>query len=160
MQKRAVVLTVLLVLPLAAILGNPNEFLFDAVNYDNLELVKALLQEGADPNLRNEFDDTVLMRACVYNTGYEIAKLLITYGADVNARNTFGITALMNACESGNLDIIKLLIKKGAKVNAKTILEYNIGGIFYPKNFTALAIAEKNGFVQLVKYLKKHKALK
>lgn len=79
------------------------------------ELVKMLLDRGADVNAKDSEGATALMMV-----GYgwiDVAKVLLDKGADVNARDNEGTTVLMkHACDA---DIVKLLLDKGANVNAK-----------------------------------------
>ena len=77
-----------------------------------LEIMKVLINAGADVNARNRSYSTALH----YNyTDIEKFKLLIQSGADVNARNMYGRTPLFGAGEKN----IKLYIKAGADVNAR-----------------------------------------
>ena len=77
-----------------------------------LEIMKVLINAGADVNARNRSYSTALH----YNyTDIEKFKLLIQSGADVTARNMYGRTPLFGAGEEN----IKLYIKAGADVNAR-----------------------------------------
>ena len=89
-----------------------------AANGDNPEIVKALIDAGANINAKNGGGWTALMFAV---TKPEIAKVLIAAGANVNAKNNFGSTVLMIAVrdDASNLNVIKELISAGANVNAK-----------------------------------------
>ena len=105
-----------------------------AAEAGQLEMVKYLINKGADVNSRNNIKDTPLKRACSMMTEkkeqavvyYTIAKLLIEHGADVNAK--CGISAwggfdlnqtpLHSAAENGNFEMVKLLVEHGADVNA------------------------------------------
>lgn len=156
MINKASIIILLLIMPFIFVYGDdPNDSLFDSINYDNIDLLISLLKKGADPNLKNEYGVPALTRACEYQTGYKNAELLISYGADVNGKDDYGITALMMSSYYGYKDIVELLVSKGANINIKTLKEYNIGGIFFPKNSTALTIAAENGQPEIVKILKK-----
>ena len=76
-----------------------------------LEIMKVLINAGADVNARNRSYSTALH----YNYGIEKLKLLVQAGADVNARNMYGRTPLFGARD----EKIKLYIKAGADVNAR-----------------------------------------
>jgi serine/threonine protein kinase len=82
-------------------------FLFDN---QNQEIVKLLIEKGADVNAQDHSDETALM----HTNELKIAKLLIEKGADVNIQDANGRTALMHTI---NKEIAKLLIEKGADVN-------------------------------------------
>ena len=84
-----------------------NSPLWAAIQWHHLEVVKLLLESGADVNFRLDNTDTVLHRAidgAAYETfdkdfkgsepPIDIIQLLIDYGADVNAKDKFGLTPL------------------------------------------------------------------
>jgi beta-lactamase regulating signal transducer with metallopeptidase domain len=87
-----------------------------AVRRGNLELVKKLLEEGADINLSSPGDGNPLINACLYGKE-QIALFLIDKGADVNALVEGDETPLINACRNGNLRIVQYLFTHGAKVD-------------------------------------------
>ncbi|MEM4720009.1 MAG: ankyrin repeat domain-containing protein, partial [Candidatus Bilamarchaeaceae archaeon] len=91
-----------------------NSKLIEAANTGNAELVKRLIERGADVNAETRFGETVL-RYALEKGHTEIAKLLIERGADVNAKNKDGWTALMYALVKGHTEIAELLRKAGAK---------------------------------------------
>jgi ankyrin repeat protein len=113
--------------------------LIDAVRSNDLNQVRPLLNNGANPNASGD-RMTALMYAS-QNGHLETAKLLIDKGADVNSKD--GMTALMYAAQNGHLEIAKLLIDEGADVNAKRFY----GGM------TALMYASKEGNLEVVKTL-------
>jgi ankyrin repeat protein len=80
-----------------------------------LDIVRSLLEDGADVNEWNEDHRTPLH--CI--PGVEIAKLLIEYGADVNSPDRTGWTPLHIALHYGLLDLVYVLLDHGADVNAK-----------------------------------------
>ena len=92
--------------------------LMQAVLYGDLDSVRLLLQQGADPNVRNEVGATALMWAV---DDLEKTRLLIEHGADVNARSNDARTPLLIAAGLfGNTDIVKLLLDRGADLAAKS----------------------------------------
>jgi len=97
----------------------PSQFsLNEAVQLNDIVLVKALLDSGSDINEKDELDETPLHTAAV--GGYrEIASLLIEKGADVNARDVRGLTPLHAAAWMGYPEIVALLITHGADINAR-----------------------------------------
>jgi uncharacterized protein len=80
--------------------------LIDAVKAGDVETVRTLLREGADPNTRVALRDPTLPRM----RGLKIATLLIMMDA-------YGDTALMLASKSGNEQITQLLLEHGADIN-------------------------------------------
>ncbi len=75
---------------------------------DNLDLVRLLVEQGADINIPNENGDTPLMDAADLGK-IVILKYLLENGADVNIKNDADHSALDIAIEKGHVDIIKLL---------------------------------------------------
>jgi ankyrin repeat protein len=82
------------------------------------EIVKLLLDNGADINIRDSFRRTPLLFCMKHD---RIAVLLISRGADVNMPDEIGATPLHVAASLGKRDIAKLLLEKGANVNSKEI---------------------------------------
>ena len=96
---------------------NPNsEFsgknpLKSAIFNDNSELVKLLLENGANPNFRFVDGSTPLIVAA-HKDNPEIVELLLQYGADVKIKDTKGITALTLAKMHNCTEVIELLSEK------------------------------------------------
>lgn len=100
--------------------------LIDAVDCGNVEIVKYLVENGADmENMNNIWGNTALMKianaVCVKSEiCIEIAQYLLDKGANINAKTRNGWTALMYASDYGYLDMVKFLVKNGADINAIT----------------------------------------
>lgn len=118
---------------------------------DRKDLVKLLLEHGADPNVEFEHfyaRSTLLIRASVHGW-VEIIKLLLDYGADVNAKDGYKMTALMSAINKQNpntFDTVKILLDNGADVNAEASSRHGIP-------YTALTVAQTKGFDDIVELL-------
>jgi ankyrin repeat protein len=100
-----------------------NKYGFTALMYaDRPILVFVLIENGANPDIRDEQGKTALMRAIDHGL-IDVAKSLISNGANVNIRDNNGRTALMYAVSSAgtglalSTDFIGSLIKGGANVN-------------------------------------------
>ena len=116
---------------------------------DHLDFIRALLEAGADPNLRmnsstetrtifthqwlREEGATPFLRAA-QSSDLDLMKLLLEYGADPNIKTTDGVTPLMVASgiawvqgvtfewsEEANLETIRLLFELGNQVNDQDI---------------------------------------
>ena len=91
----------------------------DTVVYrdDSLNVVKALLAHGADPNAYvGEKGDSLLMYACLYCPD-AIKLALIEGGANVKAKDASGRTALLYELareKNASVDVIKAMLAKGA----------------------------------------------
>jgi len=94
-----------------------------------LEIVKFLIQNGADVNAEDKYGFTPLMYAASqYNPA--VVKLLLDNNADVNAQNKDKKTPLMKLLRAStnrfenttnSLDIAKMLLEKGADPNAQAV---------------------------------------
>ena len=97
--------------------ANKRTALMIAAMSDRIEVMKVLLENGADPNIVDKNLYSPLMVASIRNN-YEIVKLLVEHGAKLNLKNRGGETALMLAQNQDEKDqnednkkIIELLEK-------------------------------------------------
>jgi ankyrin repeat protein len=103
-----------------------------AAEVNNFDVIKALVEAGADPLIATERGTTPLMMAAGAGTdvqrerapeeravAIETAKFLVEHGADVNAAGQYGWTALHAATYQGMNDLIEYLVSKGAKIDQK-----------------------------------------
>lgn len=86
----------------------------------NAEIVKVLLENGADPNQRDESGDAPLHDRNLWQKQGFVAALLAG-GADPNLPGLGGSTPLHIAVSVGNEPMAELLLRHGANVNARTI---------------------------------------
>ncbi len=143
---------------------------------DPLELIKALLKKGADPNLKTDtvpvhglmqfdaswvnFDgETPFVRAAL-SGDIEVMRLLLESGADPNIATVQGSTALMAAAginwipgqtftrgEADYVEAVKLCLDRGAPVNASNSL-----------GLTAMHGAANRGWTSIMQILADHGA--
>jgi len=86
-----------------------------AVLYADAATLERLIQQGADPNKRNDAGATALMWAAL---DLEKTRVLVAHGADVNAKSDDARTPLMIAAgRPGGAPIVKLLLDHGANPN-------------------------------------------
>ena len=90
--------------------------LFIAVENDNAETLKCLIDGGADVNKTDSDNNSMLMLAVECDKS-ACAEYLIEAGADVNCRNEKGDTALFVAVQNKNAQILDSLITAGVDVN-------------------------------------------
>jgi ankyrin repeat protein len=105
-------------------------FLRSALSGDT-NVMRLLLEHGADPNISTMAGTTALMAAAGVNwtvaqtytvskdSLMEAIKICLEHGADVNAVNSMGLTAVMGAANRGSDEIIKYLVEKGAHLDVK-----------------------------------------
>ena len=90
----------------------------EAIKQNDIIIVRALIDAGADVNARNPYGETPLHIACV--RGFQkIISLLIAEGADVNARDRRALTPLHAAAWGGHKETVAFLIATGAEVDVR-----------------------------------------
>jgi ankyrin repeat protein len=84
-------------------------------NFESIDIVRLLLENGAEVNTQNKTGFSALLASCI-NQCTDIVKLLLQVGADVNTIDMHGCTPLKCALRHGDDDIgiVKLLLKYGA----------------------------------------------
>ena len=99
-----------------------NTLLMHAIKNNNVEIIKYLINKGADVNAKDCKNNTVLIQAVSQISDSNIIELLINAGADVKAEDNNGFDCLGYAVlNNTNEEIIKLLINKG--LNVKKVYE-------------------------------------
>jgi uncharacterized protein len=105
----------------------------------DLELVKLLLDRGADPTIISKDGETMLSAAAglAFIHGYhrgklpeerlQVVTLFVELGNDVNQPDDYGITPLMAAANIGDIPVIQYLIDKGADLAAHDLGKKNDG---------------------------------
>lgn len=88
-----------------------------ASKYGYLEMVKYLVEKGADVNERHLLDYWTALMFASGADHLNIVKYLVEHGAELDLQDARGYTALMWA--RGHFDIIKYLVEKGADVTLR-----------------------------------------
>ena len=101
-----------------------NTALTVAADHCNLEIVRLLIEKGANVNVKdnNKLTPVLMIFRCAEENekaSLEIFKLLVSRGADVNVRDEDNETLLMRACEDDSVEGVKLLLEAGADPNLK-----------------------------------------
>jgi ankyrin repeat protein len=106
------------------------------------EVIKVLLELGADPNPEDIFPPaTPLMRAVSYGT-VNAVRALLKGGLDPNKRYPRGLTALSLAAQYGRTENVEALLDAGAIIDRR---EHN--------ESTALMVAAHKGYLEIVRLL-------
>ena len=121
-----------------------NTLLILACCYRCEDLVRIMLNKGADPNAVNNSGSCCLHFACHKDSSsLVIAKSLLSHGANPDVHEMqYGCTPLHYCATAGNIEFCKLLISKGAQVSS---VDYY--------NMTCVDYARDSGNVELVAYL-------
>ena len=135
----------LIVLGVALILsgegGRDDPGLVDAARKADWDVVRSLLEEGADVNAAAGDGSTPLQWASYWDD-LQSVDLLIRAGADVNAPSDLGVTPLWSAAENGSAAVAQRLLDAVADPNAALL-----------SGETPVMTAARGGHVDVVKLL-------
>lgn len=113
-----------------------------AAAYQQIEMIKNLVEKGANLNLEIECDIPHPLLMAVDQCNTPLMDLLLDYKSNPNIKDNQGHTPLLIATEKGNLESVKKLIAHGADVN------------YQLNKKTPLQIAYENDHQELVDFLK------
>jgi len=125
---------------------NGESFLFSAIGarkeYSNMEIIRYLVEVGADVNDHDRCGFTPLFAACLYGQ-LDIVKYLVESGADINKKTDKGSSPILFAAKSQDAyKIVRYLVENGADYKTK------------PKKLNSLlTIVTLNLDVETTKYL-------
>lgn len=122
------------------VFGGP---LFIAAGLYNSNIVKVLLDRGADPDLIGESGDKTPLHQATLVGSIENIDLLVNASANIEKHNARGKTALHVASGDGNLNAIKLLLEAGADIDAVNDVTQT----------TPILSATLNGWSEAVRFL-------
>ncbi len=119
-----------------------------AATLGHYDIVKMLIEAGADVNVTIALANTTPLYWAISNKHSETAKLLISKGADVNIEDERGTSPLLLAVYRNELELVQILIDKKAVINP--IKDENCD--------TPLHAAAFKGELEMVKLLMAHGA--
>ncbi|XP_053951467.1 serine-rich adhesin for platelets [Anastrepha ludens] len=90
-----------------------------AAELGHMEIVSLLLNHGADPNICDNDNNTVLHWATLHNNGLETVTMLLQASTDCNVQNVDGDTPLHIACRHSITRLCIALIANGADLMVK-----------------------------------------
>jgi ankyrin repeat protein len=108
------------------------------------EIIRLLVDHGAQVNASNRFGATALMCA-VSRT--ENVRALLERGADVKARTSHGGTALVAATRYGNVNAMKILLAAGADTSSSQIRRALFSASFFSTNPAVREVLRAAGVV-------------
>lgn len=85
----------------------------------HFEVVKYLVEHGAEVDGRDNFRDKTALLAAAFDGHYDIVKYLHEHGASINVQAVNGWTPLHDAAYIGNFEIVKYLVDEGADLSLK-----------------------------------------
>jgi hypothetical protein len=121
-----------------------NTLLLLACQYRCEDLVRIMLNKGANPNALNLSGACCLHFACYRESAsYPIAKILLQNGANPDiAETSFGCTPLHYCAGNGDIEFCKLILSYGAQINAVDYYSY-----------TCVDYAKEAGFEDVANFL-------
>jgi len=125
-------------------IAGSKEILMEAAEGGSVEVVKFLMEKGADPNEKGTHGGTPLHEAA--RKGHiEVVKLLLDAGASASAKEEYtGAVPLMRAVDAENLECVKVILE-----NAKDTIDIRDS---YHKR-SALLMAIKDNKIEIAHYL-------
>lgn len=107
--------------------GKPYNHLFD----ERVDLVKNLLAEGLDVNLKNKKGDTPIAQLFLVQGGKNgnmnlLAKVLLDAGADVNTVTSKNLSLINHATRLRYDELVRLLLDEGAVIDDNTLNDMNL----------------------------------
>jgi ankyrin repeat protein len=104
-----------------------------AVLYDKPDVVKLLIDSGADINLFDDRDSTPLIMAILENKN-DLANILIDRGANLNMKDIYGRTPLHFAAQKKNSFVLQKLLEN-PEIKIESMDSVNVSPLSYAATF-------------------------
>ncbi len=130
-----------------------SEALFTAIENDDVEMVRVLVEAGADVNAAEGFGGNTPLHEAVEKGDAEIVKILVAAGADVEAEGFMSRTPLSLAAEEGATEIMLILLGPGPEAGTSADGEDKEAASVPPMGSEALFTAIENDDVEMVRVL-------
>lgn len=121
--------------------------IFTAAQKNQIEIVRALLAAGANPNIARSSDNCSPLFAAADKGNTECIKLLIEAKANVNAPLKNGATATLYAAKNNHLEALRVLLDAGADLNLRS-----------SDGYSPLMVAVEAGNIECAELLLEHGA--
>lgn len=122
---------------------------------NNVDGVRALLELGADPNMKLGDDFSSMWHASGFGGHPDILRLMIEHGGNLNQDDASGISLLMRAYETKQMDSFNYLLEQGADVNYVTSI--GVTAIEYANDSpTILKLLQHGANVHLDRVIRNH----
>lgn len=126
-----------------------------SVNIHNTDLIRILIDAGADVNYCNEkYKETILVKLGEFSeykstklsiiNNLKIVHYVLEKGANINHRNVSGKSILMNAVNNDNYHLVKYLLSIGDDVHQINNI-YGCNLLFYCRSLRVAELLVKNG---------------
>lgn len=94
-----------------------------AASFGHANVIKKLVEHGADMTAHTSIGWSPVMAACTYGSLGAVKLLIGVYGASMECRNPTGWSALRSACTYGHPEIVKYLLARGADVTVRNTMD-------------------------------------
>jgi ankyrin repeat protein len=118
-----------------------NTALFLASYWGKIEVVKTLIEAGADLNMQSFGDKETPLMAAVNMKQVDVIKTLLENGADINIKDVNGTNALMWAISDTDINIVNLLLSYNPDLDA--VDNYGNNAYLYAVEFEKEDIAKE-----------------
>ena len=108
---------------------NTEKYILEEDVYSSPDVLKLLLDAGANPNITVNTYTPLLKVADV-----DVAKMLIDHGANVDQCDIFGESPILRAVEKSNYKLVELLLEKGADITLERESNGNSAKIMLQRN--------------------------